>query len=40
MINSYWLKYPNMVSTSAHDNIQRINLNLINFYIKDNYYDK
>jgi hypothetical protein len=40
MINSYWLEYPNMVSISAQDNIQRLILNLINFYIIDNYYDK
>ena len=29
-----------MVSISAHNNIQMIIFNLINFYIIDNYYDK
>ena len=29
-----------MVGISAQDNIQKIILNLINFYIIDNYYDK
>ena len=29
-----------MVSINAQDNVQRIILNLINFYIIDNYYDK